>query len=58
MNHITTTEEQVILHPDQWDLTGVVVTVGLMYEDWEYYDGLCCLAWWILGVTNPYRYQN
>jgi len=58
MNLTTTTDEQTVLHPDQWDLTGFIVTVGLMFEDWEYYEGHCCLAWWILGKQNPYRMKN
>jgi len=58
MNLSTTVEEQTVLHPDQHDLTGYIVTAGVMFKDWEYYAGYICLAWWILGKDNPYRMKN
>ena len=58
MNHSTTTEEQSVLHPDCWHIVGYICTAGLMFRDWEYYEGHCCLAWWILGIGNPYRMKN
>jgi len=58
MNHLTTTEEQTVLHPDLWALVGYIVTDGVMFKDWEYYEGAICLSWWILGRDNPYRTLN
>ncbi len=58
MNYSTTTEEQTDLHPDLWALVGYTTTGGVMFKDWVYYEGLICLAWWILGTGNPYRMEN